>query len=183
MMKLRVLCTFGILLALLLCVSGQQPGQQKPSSKISFEFEDECGDPTMESMVWISIEGTVVEIIAGDLVKLQDNRGKQRMVSLVAVDAASAKDASGLLSDVVLNRKVDVMVNPSNSTGYTLVGVVHLRGKDVTKDVNRELIEAGAAKYKQPAAYSVSGYTACVYRIVERKAREAGKGVWQRADP
>jgi hypothetical protein len=29
----------------------------------------------------------------------------------------------------------------------------------------------------------VSGYTACVYRIVEEKAREAGKGMWQRANP
>lgn len=176
MMKLRFLCTFGILLALL-CVNGQQqPARQKPSP---FEFEDECGDPTMESMVWFSIEGTVVEIIAGDLVKLQDNHGKQRMVNLVAIDASSAKDASSLLSDLVLNHKVRVLVNPSNSQGYTLVGVVERSGKDV----NRELLAAGAAKYKQPAAYSVSGYTACVYRIVERKAREAGKGVWQRANP
>lgn len=179
-MKQRFLCAFGILLALLFCVNGQQPSRQKPAPKPSFEYEDECGDPSVESMLWFLVEGTVVEIIAGDLVKLQDNAGKQRMVNLVAIDTSSAKDAaSSLLSDLVLNRKVAVSVNPSNSRGYTLVGVVQLRGKDI----NRELLEAGAAKYKKPAPYSVSSYTACVYRIVEKKAREAGKGMWQRANP
>jgi endonuclease YncB( thermonuclease family) len=131
-------------------------------------------------MAWTPVAGTVVEVIAGDLIKLQDNHGKQRMVSLVAIDASSEKGAaSSLLSQLVLNRKVDVTVNPSNSRGYTLVGVVNLGGKDV----NRALLEAGAAKYKKPGPYSVSGYTACVYRIVEEKAREAGKGMWQRANP
>ena len=177
----RFLCTFGILLALLSCVHGQQqPAREKPAPKISFEYEDECGDPMVESMVWISIEGTVVEVIDGDLVKLLDNRGKQRMVNLVAIDVSSAKNAArSLLSELVLNRKVDVLVNPSDSEGYTLVGVVHLS----VKDINRELLEVGAAKYKEPPFYSVSRYTACVYRIVEKKAREAEKGVWQRANP
>ena len=176
-MKQRFLCASGILLALLFSVNGQQP---KPTPKPSFEYEDECGDPSVESMLWFLVEGTVVEIIAGDLVKMQDNHGKQRMVNLVAIDVSSAKNAAtGLLSDLVLNRKVWVSVNPSNSRGYTLVGIVELRGKDI----NRELLEAGAAKYKKPAPYSVSSYTACVYRIVERKAREAGKGMWQRANP
>ena len=179
-MKQRFLCASIILLALLFSINGQQLGRQKPAPKSSFEYEDECGDPTLESMAWFLVEGTVVEIIAGDLVKLQGNDGKQRMVSLVAIDASSAKDgASSLLSDLILNRKVAVSVNPSNSRGYTLVGVVQLAGKDV----NRALLEAGAAKYKKPGPYSVSGYTACVYRIVEGKAREAGKGMWQRAKP
>ena len=65
-MKLRFLCTSGILIALLFSVNGQQqPAREKPTPKSTFEFEDECGDPTMESMAWISIEGTVVEVIAG----------------------------------------------------------------------------------------------------------------------
>jgi|SRR5215213_1968066 len=179
-MKQRFLCAFGILLALLFCVNGQQTGPQKPAPKSSFEYEPECGDPTVESMSWTPIDGTVVEIIAGDLVKLRDNAGKERMVNLVAIEASSAKGAAtSLLSQLVLDRNVEVIVNPTNSKSHMLVGVLQLAGKDV----NRELLEAGAVQYKSPAAYSVSNYTACVYRIVERNAREAGKGMWQRANP
>ena len=171
------LCACGILVSLLFYVNGQQPGQDKPPSKLSFEFENECGSPLVESMLWQSIEGTVVRIIDGDSVKLLTNNGEQRIVNLAAIDASPAKEAArSLLSRLVLNRKVEVLVNPSNSQAHTLVGVAHLIGKDV----NRELLEAGVVKYKTPAPYSVSDYTACGYRVVERIAREAKKGIWQR---
>ena len=47
--------------------------------------------------------------------------------------------------------------------------------------INRELLEAGLARYKARLPYSVSNFTACVYRIVEREARKARKGMWQRS--
>jgi len=61
------------------------------------------------------------------------------------------------------------LVNPSKSRVHTLVGVLELDGKDV----NSELLKAGAVKYQAPPPNSVSGCTACGYRIVERMAREA----------
>lgn len=174
----RILCTSGILLTLLLSsISGQHAGDQKSPPK--FSFEDECGDPLMESMVWSSVSGTVVRIIDGDSFELRTEDGGKRIVKLVAIDVSSPKYATSvLLSDMLLNRKVDVLVNPSNDKAHTLIGVVHLG----SEDVNRELLEIGAAQYKTPEAYAVSEYTACVYRVVERKAREAGKGIWRHAN-
>jgi endonuclease YncB( thermonuclease family) len=174
------LCTCGILASWLFYFNGQQTGQNKPLSRPSFEYENECGNPEVESMLWLPIEGTVVKIIDGDSVKLRINNGQLRIVNLVAIDASPAKEvARGLLSQMVLNRKVDVLVNPSKSRVHTLVGVLELDGKDV----NSELLKAGAVKYQAPPPYSVSNYTACGYRIVERIAREAKKGMWQRSNP
>lgn len=173
------LCTCGILVSWLVYFNSPERGQDKPSSKPSFEYENECGNPVVESMLWLLIEGTVVKIIDGDSVKLRINNGELRTVNLVAIDASPAKEvARGLLSEMVLNRKVHVLVNPSKSQAHTLVGVLHLG----VEDVNSELLKAGAVKYQTPPPYSVSNYTACGYRIVERIAREAKKGMWQRSD-
>jgi len=170
------LSTCVILVSLPFYFNGQQLGQDKPPSKLSFEYENECGSPLVESTLWQSIEGTVVRIIDGESVKLLTNKGEQRIVKLVMINASPAKEASrNLLSRLVLNRKVEVLVNPSKSQSHTLVGVIHLVGKDV----NRELLKAGAVKYQTPEPYSVSDYTACSYRIVERIAREAKKGIWE----
>lgn len=173
------LCTCGILASWLVYFNSPQTGQDKPPSKPKFEYEKECGNPEVESMLWQVIEGTVVSIIDGDSMKLRTNNGELRTVNLVAIDASPAKDvARRLLSEMVLNRKVHVLVNPSESRVQTLVGVLHLG----LKDVNSELLKAGAVKYQAPPPYSVSNYTACGYRIVERNAREAKKGVWQHSN-
>ena len=174
------LCTCGILASWLIYFNSQQRGQDKPPSKPKFEYEKECGNPEVESMAWQLIEGTVVRIIDGDSVELRTNNGELRIVNLVAIDASPAKEvARELLSEMVLNRKVHALVNPSKSRVQTLVGVLHLG----LKDVNSELLKAGAAKYQTPPPYSVSAYTACGYSIEERIAREAKKGIWQRSNP
>jgi endonuclease YncB( thermonuclease family) len=167
----------GLLVSFLFSLGVEQTRQENPPSKISFEFENECGSPVIESMAWSSVKGTVVRVIDGNSMKLVTNDGDNRIVNLVAIDTSSAKDAAySRLSRLVLNRKVEVLVNPSKSKDHRLVGVVSLS----RMDVNRELLEAGFAEYKEPPSYSVSGYTACSYRIVESKAREAKKGMWYR---
>ena len=147
-------------------------------SSLSFEHEDECGNPLVESMLWMSVEGRVIKVVDGDTIVVQTKDNKRKRVNLVAVDAAAGQEvARSLLYRLVLNRSVSVLVNPSNIDSSAVVGVVHTK----EKDVNRELLESGVVKYRKPESYSVSDYTACVYRIVERKAREAKKGLWQSA--
>ncbi len=167
-----------LLFSLPLCIKAQSSDGQKQMPSLTFEHEVECGSPLVESMLWMSVEGNVIKVIDGDSIILLTKDNKRKRVNLVALDSSAAKDsARRLLSRLVLNRTVSVLVNPSDIKRTTIVGVVHGQGKDV----NRELLEAGVAQYREPSAYSVSDYTACGYRIVERKAREAKKGIWQSA--
>jgi endonuclease YncB( thermonuclease family) len=170
---IALLFSFGI------SVEGQSNDTQRTQlvSPLSFEHE-ECGDPMVESMLWRSVEGRVIKVVDGDTIIVQTKDNKRKRVNLVAVDAAAGQDvARSSLSRLVLNRSVSVLVNPSNIDSSTVVGVVHTK----RKDVNRELLESGVVKYRKPESYSVSDYTACLYRIAEREAREAKKGLWKSA--
>jgi endonuclease YncB( thermonuclease family) len=159
-------------------VKPQSPETQKPSvTTLSFEYENECGSPVVESMAWSSIDGRVTKGIGGATILVLTADHKRKRVTLAAVDAsADRKVARALLVNLVLNHSVSVLVNPSNAESSNVAGVVHTR----TKEINRELIEAGVARYREPAPYVMSNYTACVYRILEKKAREAKRGTWQR---
>ena len=174
-LPIALLFSFGI------SVEGQSNDTKKAPitlSSFSFEYEDECGNPMIESMLWFSVEGTVIKVVDGDTIIVQTEDNKRKRVNLVAVDAGASQNlARNLLSGLVLNSPVSVLVNPSNIKSSTVVGVVHTQ----QKDVNRALLESGVVKYRKPESYSVSDYTACGYRIVERKAREAKKGLWQNA--
>ena len=164
------------LFSLILCLKAQSNDGQKRWPALTFEHEVECGSPLVESMLWMSVEGNVIKVIDGDSIILFTKNNERKRVNLVAIDSSDATNsARRLLSRLVLNRTVSVLVNPSDIKRRTIVGVIRGQGKDV----NRELLEAGAARYREPGAYRVSDYTACSYRIVERKAREAKKGIWQ----
>ena len=144
----------------------------------AFEHVRECGDPRTESMFWRSVTGTVVEIVDGDsIVVLTDDDARKR-VDLVAVDASAAEESGrSRLARRLLNQTVNVSVNPHDVARDSLAVVVHAHGKDV----NREMLEAGEARFREPAAYTVSDYVACTYRIVETSARDARRGLWRRA--
>jgi endonuclease YncB( thermonuclease family) len=176
----EIILSIALLLAFSLRTEGQSKDSQRaPTARLlSFEHEDECGSPLRESMLWMSVEGKVIKVVDGDTIILLTKDNKRKRVNLVAVDASAGQDAArSLLSGFVLNRAVSVLVNPSNVKSGIVVGVVHAQ----EKDVNRELLEAGVVRYHGPESYGVSDYTACVYRIVEREAREAKRGLWRNA--
>lgn len=151
-----------------------------PSRLPKFLYEEECGSPLSESNIWMSVEGSVIEILDGDSVTIQPEDGKLKRVDLVAVDAPdddpSARQA---LSDFVMGKSVSVTVQPGTEKRKRLVGVV----RSGSKDVNRELIAAGVARYKKADAHTLSSYDGCVYQILEGVAREAKRGLWQNHDP
>ena len=150
--------------------------QGPPAPKPRFEHEDKCGNPEVESMMWTLIKGTVIKIIDGDTINVLTKDNERKHVDLVAVDASVAgHSAQRMLTELVLNRQVEVEFNPSNIKYKKVTGVVNVAGADV----NRELIKAGAARYKEPESYTVSNYTACVYRVTENEAREAKRGFWR----
>jgi hypothetical protein len=50
--------------------------------------------------------------------------------------------------------------------------------KDKSQHINLELIKEGVARYQAPPPYSMSNYTACVYRIAEKQVRQYGMRIW-----
>lgn len=173
----KIILLFALLFSFYISAAGQSEDTPKTpvASPSPFEHEDKCGSPEVESMVWMTVDGKVIRVVDGDTIIVQTKDNKRKRVNLVAIDTTGAMIiALMFLSERVLNRSVSVWVNPSTIESSTVVGVVHVE----EKDINREMLEAGIVKYRTPEAYSVSDYTACVYRIVEGKARETKTGLW-----
>jgi hypothetical protein len=122
----------------------------------------------------MSIEGKVVEVLKGDAIIVLMANNERKHVSLAGVNSGSSIAAQALLINLILNREVSVLVNPSNIAAKEVTGVVRLQ----SRDINLELIKEGAARYQTPPPYSMSNYTACVYRVAEQQAREYGTGTW-----
>lgn len=146
------------------------------SSALSFEYQDKCGNPMVESSLWLSIKATALKIVSGNTILVVTDDNKRKQVTLAAVDASNSDDAARrMLGELVLNRQVEVLINPSEVESPSVHGVVTGSGRDI----NRALIDAGTAKSKRPKRYTISGYTACVYTVVEDEARKAKRGLWQ----
>ena len=176
----KIILLIALLFSFAVSVAGQSDDTPKTpvASPSPFEHEDKCGSPVVESMMWMTVDGKVIKVVDGDTIIVQTKDNKRKRVNLVAIDVTGAMIvARNFLSERVLNQTVSVWVNPSTIKSSTVVGVVHVE----EKDINREMLESGIGKYRVPEPYSVSGYTSCVYRIVERKARVTKKGLWQNA--
>jgi endonuclease YncB( thermonuclease family) len=147
-----------------------------PEVKLAFEHEDECGSPLVESTAWRSLDGTVIEVTGARTFIMRTSEGKRVHVDLVALETKdNHPPARELLSRLVQDQVVSVLVNPGSSGKKRVVGAVQVG----TKDVSRELLQAGVARFKEPPPYSVSHYSSCLYRIAEREARKAKSGLWK----
>ena len=178
LMRGMILSIAFLLLSSLCSWAQSSEGQNESLPKApSFEYEDKCGDPLVESMLWQSFEGTVIKITGGDTVIVLAEGNKRRKVRLAAIDATRSENAARLLlTNLILNQRVEVLVNPSNIDARNLTGVVYSLKHE---EVNRELIKAGAARYKEPLPYDMSRYQACVYRVIENETKEAKRGLWK----
>ena len=130
----------------------------------------------VESMMWITVDGKVTRILDGASIEIETADHERKRVSLAAVDSSrDAKAAQAMLTKLVLNKDVSVLLNPSNRLSTDITGVV----RSHATSINRVLIETGVTALREPQAYSMSRHTACVYRILERKAQESGLGIWR----
>lgn len=158
-------------------VHGQNTTSPPPVQTLKFQYEKECGNPLYESMLWSQVTGKVIEVLNGTTFKVNLSDKTQRMVKLVAT--APPKDNDGkvaqkMLSDLVLGKTVFILVNPSHDKDKNLVGDVRVGGTLV----NRKMLELGWVRYEVPAPYTISGYTACVYKILGAEAEKAKLGLW-----
>lgn len=146
-----------------------------------YPHQDKCGDPRRESTIWSLLSGRVVQVIDGNTIKVVLKDKKRKLITLAAIDTpklgqTGGDDARNRLSELVLNKEVEIWIEPKLEKHSKLPGVVYVQARSI----NLELIESGAARYKQPASYTMSNYQACLYRIAEGEARAAMRGLWRR---
>ncbi len=143
------------------------------------EHQDECIDPSMESMSWHFVTGTAVRIDSGQTFLLRDPGGKSFQIDLVGLETGDdGAAARRLLTRLIQGKRLFVYYNPKFGEGDHILGEAQA-GRHY-RDVNRLLLQAGVVRYKEPPAYSVSDYSDCLYRIAEREAKQARLGLWSK---
>ncbi len=147
----------------------------KPSVRFD-ESAARASKPRVRSFV-----GTVTRVEDGDTVYVTPPGGARKRVVLDRIDAPGLGQPHGaeskrLLSDLVLNRKVEVKWSRRDSKGATF-GVMFLAHEKGAVDVNLSMILSGAARYGGNA----DGIPA--YPKAEASARAARIGLWAADDP
>src|SRR4030095_6895887 len=180
---------FNIVLVILLSLSHVAfglPTQEKAIQSLNHQ-NDPCGDPSVESMAWATIDGKIVKVLDGDTVIISIRDKNQLIVHLVGIEASEdsklRNDSQLYLEKMALNTNVDILVNPSDwyfkkPKPNEVTGVVYIGH---VKDANLAMIESGMARYKKPNPYEMSNYTECRYKKAQDEAREAKRGLWQGA--
>jgi endonuclease YncB( thermonuclease family) len=165
-------------LAIAVLVLGAACAYGHPASAEFPEHQDECIDPTRESMGWRFVEGIAVKVEGGQTFVLRDAQGRSIHIDLVGLEIGDdGVAARKLLAHLIQGKFVSVNYNPRFSKNNRILGEVEAR--DDYRDVSRLLLQAGVVRYKEPPAYSVSDYSSCLYRIAEREAKQAGLGLWK----
>ncbi len=167
------------------CVVQAQDGSQIPSTADGIFSNDPCGRPELESQLWQSVEGKVSEVVDGRtiLVVVPDTPHPVRVrIAAIALEPhrAFAERAREHLRKTLLNKSVDVLVNPSKwmKLPRQITAVIHL-AKDEPLDLSLDLLAAGFVRFETPPPFTVSHYTLCQYRRAETEALNSRTGIWQ----
>jgi hypothetical protein len=116
----------------------QNPETAKPQAGIDFS-QDPCGNPLMESMIWMPVKGNVSQVVDGRTILLTLADGHHLYVRLAGVKLSSVtninRSAEQFLAERLLNKQVEVLVNPSDWPDSSkkpdeITGVVHSRGNN-----------------------------------------------------
>ena len=128
-----------------------------------------------------TFSGRVTEVVDGDTVMVTPTGGTKRRVELDRIDAPEldqpwGAEAKKMLSNLVLNKKVEVRYTERDKKGTT-IGVMFLKHEKGTVDVNLSMILSGAAWYGGNADDIPA------YRNAEASARNAKIGLWAAEAP
>ena len=178
-----------VLLGLVSLLVSRAGSQNATNAKPMVDFSDDpCGSPLVESQLWESVEGRIVSVEDGSTLLVAVTKGHRRLrvhVVGIAVEQHGplADQAKGHLTGMVLNKHVEVLVNPSD-WGFLkrkpaeVTGAVHLQVGAET-DMGLSLLTKGLARAEEPQPYKMSRYTFCKYREAESEAKSNKLGIWQ----
>jgi micrococcal nuclease len=131
----------------------------------------------------VSIYGTVVRVVDGDTVALQDDNEAIQKIRLAGIDAPESRQPYGeqatvFLSARILGKRVHAVVYKRDRY-RRLIGTVFLGAQDV----NLTIIEAGLAWHYKRYASEQSARQAEAYELAEYKACLQTLGLWQDLKP
>lgn len=131
----------------------------------------------------LTLEGRVVGVADGDTVTVLDADRRQHKVRLAGIDAPEKGQAFGTRSKQALSRLVfgqDVVVAYSKKDRYgRIVGRIESGGRDV----NLELVRAGAAWVYRQYLRELPEPDRQHYLDAEDEARSDSAGLWRDPDP
>lgn len=131
----------------------------------------------------LTLEGRVVGVADGDTVTVLDADRRQHKVRLAGIDAPEKGQAFGRRSKQALSDRVfgqDVVVAYSKKDRYgRIVGRIEAGGRDV----NLELVRAGAAWVYRQYLRELPEPDRQRYLDAEERARSDSAGLWRDADP
>ena len=182
--SLRFIVCGVLFLTVVFAVRAQDSKSQSP---LGLDYSrDPCGNPMMESQLWTIVEGKVTQVTDGQtlMVNLTDSRDGVRVrIVGIALESGtpSAAKAKEVLSQFLLDKSVEILVNPEWSQKKNkpsgVAGVVHLK-QGPPDDAGYLLVSKGLARYQEPPPHSMPAYNACQYRRAESSARDAKLGIW-----
>ena len=183
---LRTLLRVGLACLLAVCALHAQNTEPAKSGVQPDFSKDRCGNPMMESMGWHSIQGNVSRVVDGHAILLTLAEGHQILrVHLAGItpERRTSKKARELLREKLLNKTVEVWVNPdkwdfADKHPKNVTGVVHL-SEGMPIDVGLLVLSEGLVRFKRPRPYTMSSHTACQYGLAEAEAQSRKLGLWQ----
>lgn len=155
--------------------------------KSGVNFDDDCGNPAVESQLYVNRKGKIVKIISANEVVFQQvstesEKEKQKFtVELVGIDAGKYKNKSKeFLQKYVLNQEVEIIGNIPKNSSRKFGGLIWLSNDNETvNELNEYLLENGIAKYKPfESANLVPYYIPCRLQKAEERAKKEKLGIW-----
>jgi endonuclease YncB( thermonuclease family) len=168
---------------LVLLLTQSSAVSQSVGSNLSFP-NSPCGNPAEQSDYYLTPDeyrnSTVTKVVNGNTVIVTLGNGKRKRMKLGGVDAPDVKTHAGqlsqrYLSQLVLNKRVEILLYDSNFQAKVVGGRLSLEG--VPADVNLAMLESGMGRYGL-TEHLLAVYDKCIYRIAAAKAQTEKKGLW-----
>lgn len=140
-----------------------------------------CADPSLESQIFGSIEGTAIKVVSSKQVTVSVRSSGQLLdVKLLGLELETENENAGkarvFLKDALLNK--EVRVRTKQSALRLVLGTIILAKTD-SSDIGIALLQQGLARFSKPEPYTMSEYMECQYRRAEEFARLKKLGIWK----
>ena len=144
---------------------------QTSATLLSAMQNNTCGNPMLESQLWIAVPATIVSVVGAGRIEVRlSESDTQLSVRIAGVrflnDRAAVRAFKELARSRLVNQSVSVFVNPDEwlSRPHKPRQVTASVNLGDGTDIGLLLIENAIAHFRKPPPYKMSGYLACRYR-------------------